>query len=97
MKTATAFIVLVCLLVVKVKGQSLHVKGRCICADKGLDKVSPEAIEKVEIIPPSRSCKRVEIVVTLRPEAGQKCLNPASRFTKYILKAIQKKVSMQKH
>uniref|UniRef100_A0A671L440 Chemokine (C-X-C motif) ligand 11, duplicate 8 n=1 Tax=Sinocyclocheilus anshuiensis TaxID=1608454 RepID=A0A671L440_9TELE len=84
MKTAT-FIVLVCLLVVEVKGHSLEVKGRCICADKGVNKVSRKAIEKVEIILPSPSCKRLEIVVTMRG-AGQKRLNPGSRFTKkYIL------------
>uniref|UniRef100_A0A672MS55 Chemokine interleukin-8-like domain-containing protein n=1 Tax=Sinocyclocheilus grahami TaxID=75366 RepID=A0A672MS55_SINGR len=66
----TTFIVLVCLLVVEVKGD------RCICADKGVNKVSRKAIEKVEII---------------LPRAGQKCLNPGSRFTKkYILTAIQK-------
>uniref|UniRef100_A0A8C1HBJ3 Chemokine (C-X-C motif) ligand 11, duplicate 8 n=1 Tax=Cyprinus carpio carpio TaxID=630221 RepID=A0A8C1HBJ3_CYPCA len=79
MKMAT-FIVLICLLVVKVKGHSLDVKGRCICADKGVNKVSLKAIEKVEIIPPSPSCKRMEIVVTMRG-AEQKCLNPGSRFT----------------
>uniref|UniRef100_A0A671NYK6 Chemokine interleukin-8-like domain-containing protein n=1 Tax=Sinocyclocheilus anshuiensis TaxID=1608454 RepID=A0A671NYK6_9TELE len=41
-KMKTAFIVLVCLLVVEVKGElaTLPMKGRCICA-----------IEKVEIIP----------------------------------------------
>uniref|UniRef100_A0A673FQH5 Chemokine (C-X-C motif) ligand 11, duplicate 8 n=1 Tax=Sinocyclocheilus rhinocerous TaxID=307959 RepID=A0A673FQH5_9TELE len=87
MKTAT-FIVLVCLLVVEVKGHSLDVKGRCICADKGVNKVSRKAIEKVEIILPSPSCKRLEIVVTMRG-AGQKCLNPGSRFTKkYILTSL---------
>uniref|UniRef100_A0A8C2IAA6 Chemokine interleukin-8-like domain-containing protein n=1 Tax=Cyprinus carpio TaxID=7962 RepID=A0A8C2IAA6_CYPCA len=74
MKTAT-FIVLVCLL--------HYVKGRCICADKGGNKVSRKAIEKVEIIPPCPSCKRLEIVVTMRG-AEQKCLNPGSRFTKYL-------------
>uniref|UniRef100_A0A672KS88 C-X-C motif chemokine 11-like n=1 Tax=Sinocyclocheilus grahami TaxID=75366 RepID=A0A672KS88_SINGR len=89
MKTTT-FIVLVCLLVVEVKGHSLDVKGRYICADKGVNKVSRKATEKVEIILPSPSWKRLEIVVTMRG-AGQKCLNPGSRFTKkYILTAIQK-------
>uniref|UniRef100_A0A672KSR4 C-X-C motif chemokine 11-like n=2 Tax=Sinocyclocheilus grahami TaxID=75366 RepID=A0A672KSR4_SINGR len=93
MKTTT-FIVLVCLLVVEVKGHSLDVKGRYICADKGVNKVSRKATEKVEIILPSPSWKRLEIVVTMRG-AGQKCLNPGSRFTKkYILTAIQKMSSM---
>ncbi|KAI2664529.1 C-X-C motif chemokine 11-6 [Labeo rohita] len=62
MNTSTAFIVLVCLLVLEVKSQSLPVKGRCISVDKGLNKVSPKAIKMVEIFPPSHSCKRLEIV-----------------------------------
>uniref|UniRef100_A0A673K2E3 Chemokine interleukin-8-like domain-containing protein n=1 Tax=Sinocyclocheilus rhinocerous TaxID=307959 RepID=A0A673K2E3_9TELE len=75
-KMKTAFIVLVCLLVVEVKGEL--------------------AIEKVEIILSSPSCKRLEIVVSLKREALQKCLNPGSKLTKkYILKVIQKKASMQ--
>uniref|UniRef100_A0A673FSY5 Chemokine interleukin-8-like domain-containing protein n=1 Tax=Sinocyclocheilus rhinocerous TaxID=307959 RepID=A0A673FSY5_9TELE len=54
-----------------------NLKCVCVCA-----------IEKVEIILPSPSCKRLEIVVTMRG-AGQKCLNPGSRFTKkYILTSL---------
>lgn len=43
-------------------GQARVPKGRCFCADKGVNMVPPKLIEKVEIIPPSPSCKTQEIV-----------------------------------
>ncbi|XP_043096037.1 chemokine (C-X-C motif) ligand 11, duplicate 8 isoform X2 [Puntigrus tetrazona] len=91
MKTAAAFIFLVCCIVLEVKGYTLPGKRRCLCADKGVNKISPKAIQKVKIIPPSPSCKRLEILVTLKRGAGQKCLNPGSEIAKYLLKAIQEK------
>ncbi|XP_039505905.1 C-X-C motif chemokine 11-6-like [Pimephales promelas] len=95
MKTFTAMIVLGCLLA-EVKSQASAPKGRCFCADKGVNMVSPKLIEKVEIIPPSPSCKNHEIVVTLKNGKEQKCLKPESKFTqKYIMRALKKR-SLQK-
>ncbi|CAM4539689.1 unnamed protein product [Leuciscus chuanchicus] len=96
MKTFTAMVVLGCLLAVEVKSQARAPKGRCFCADKGVNMVSPKLIEKVEITPPSPSCENQEIVVTLKNGMEQKCLNPESKFTqKYIMKALKKR-SLQK-
>ncbi|XP_016380889.1 C-X-C motif chemokine 11 [Sinocyclocheilus rhinocerous] len=96
MKIITAVVILGCLLVVEVKGQARAPKGRCFCAGKGVNMVPPKLIEKVEIIPPSPSCKTQEIVVTLKNSTEQKCLNPESKFTqKYIMKAVEKR-SLQK-
>uniref|UniRef100_A0A671NV33 Chemokine interleukin-8-like domain-containing protein n=1 Tax=Sinocyclocheilus anshuiensis TaxID=1608454 RepID=A0A671NV33_9TELE len=40
----TAFIVLVCLLVVEVKGEL----GRCICADRGKVEIIPSTLQKCQ-------------------------------------------------
>ncbi|XP_051971482.1 C-X-C motif chemokine 11-6-like [Xyrauchen texanus] len=97
MKSVTAFVLLICLFAVVVKGQAKVLKGRCLCADKGVNMVPPKMIEKVEIIPPSPSCENQEIVVTLKNSTERKCLNPESNFTKnYIVKAIKKQRSQQK-
>ncbi|XP_067296187.1 C-X-C motif chemokine 11-6-like [Pseudorasbora parva] len=96
MTTFTAMVVLVCLLAVEVKSQARAPKGRCLCADQGVNRVPQKLIEKVEIIPPSASCENQEIVVTLKNVTEQKCLNPESKFTqKYIMKALKKR-SLQK-
>ncbi|XP_059405142.1 C-X-C motif chemokine 11-6-like [Carassius carassius] len=95
MKIITAVVILGCLLVVELEGQARFPKGRCFCADKGVNMVPSKLIEKVEIIPPSPSCKTQEIVVTLK-NSRQKCLNPESKFIqKYIMKVVEKR-SLQK-
>ncbi|XP_077087514.1 C-X-C motif chemokine 11-6-like [Siphateles boraxobius] len=92
MKTFAAFVLLACLIAVGVKGQDRSSKGRCFCADKGANMVLVKNIEKVEIIPPSPSCRKHEIIVTLKNGAGQKCMNPESKFTKnVIIKALEKR------
>ncbi|XP_042579349.1 C-X-C motif chemokine 11-6-like [Cyprinus carpio] len=92
MKTIAAFVLLVCLIAVGVKGQDRSSKGRCFCEDKGANMVLVKNIEKVEIIPPSPSCRKHEIIVTLKNGAGRKCMNPESKFTQnVIIKALEKR------
>ncbi|XP_051971496.1 C-X-C motif chemokine 11-6-like [Xyrauchen texanus] len=92
MKTVAAIVILACLLFIDVKGQDRVSKGRCFCADKGVNMVLVKNIEKVEIIPPSPSCGKQEIIVTLKKGAGRKCLNPESQFTQnVIMKALEKR------
>ncbi|XP_051964904.1 C-X-C motif chemokine 11-6-like [Xyrauchen texanus] len=92
MKTGTYIVLLISLFAVEVKGQAKAIKGRCLCADKGVNMVLPKMIEKVEIIPPSPSCENQEIVVTLKNGTERKCLNPESNFTKnYIMKAVKQR------
>ncbi|XP_050966794.1 C-X-C motif chemokine 11-6-like isoform X1 [Labeo rohita] len=92
MKTIAAFALLACLIAVGVKGQDRSSKGRCLCVDKGVNMVLLKNIEKVEIFPPSPSCHKHEIVVTLKNGAGRKCMNPESKFTKnVIIKALEKR------
>ncbi|KAK9974474.1 hypothetical protein ABG768_022567 [Culter alburnus] len=97
MKTIAAFVLLACLIAVGVKGQGKSSKGRCFCADKGANMVLVKNIEKVEIIPPSPSCRKHEIIVTLKNGAGRKCMNPESKFTQNIIKALEKRSQQSVH
>ncbi|XP_056314195.1 C-X-C motif chemokine 11-6-like [Danio aesculapii] len=93
MKTLAAFLLLACLIAGEVNGQDRSSRARCFCVDKGLNMVLMKNLEKVEIFPPSPSCNKHEIVVTLKNGAGQKCLNPESKFTQnVVLKAIGKRM-----
>ncbi|KTF84971.1 hypothetical protein cypCar_00023171 [Cyprinus carpio] len=93
MKTAAVFVFLSCLLATEVQGQTFP-KGRCFCADKGVNVVLLKNIEKVEIIPPSPSCGRQEIIVNLK-STEQKCLNPESKFTQNLIKRALEKIARQ--
>ncbi|RXN34135.1 C-X-C motif chemokine 11-like protein [Labeo rohita] len=75
----------------EVEGQNKFHKGRCLCADKGVDVVLPKNIEKFEIIPPSPSCGKQEIIVTLK-STERKCLNPESKFTQNFIKRALEKI-----
>ncbi|KAL6465586.1 hypothetical protein MHYP_G00257190 [Metynnis hypsauchen] len=92
MKSAVAFVVLACLLMLHVQGQARPSTKRCLCQGSGVNMVRLQRVEKVEVYPPSPSCENVEIIVTLKNGAGQKCLNPESSFAQnYIKRAIKKR------
>ncbi|KAI4871442.1 hypothetical protein NFI96_013070 [Prochilodus magdalenae] len=92
MKSTAAFVVLASVLIVHVQAQARPSVQRCLCQGPGANMVHPRRVEKIEVYPPSPSCGNVEIIVTLKNGAGQRCLNPASRFAQnYIKKAIQKR------
>ncbi|KAK2911802.1 hypothetical protein QQF64_027651 [Cirrhinus molitorella] len=98
MKTIAAFALLACLIAVGVKGQDRSSRGRCLCVDKGANMVLVKNIAKVEIIPPSPSCRRHEIIVTLKNGAGRKCMNPESKFTQnVIIKALERRSQQKAH
>ncbi|XP_017539973.1 C-X-C motif chemokine 11-6-like [Pygocentrus nattereri] len=93
MKTAAAFVFLVCLSVVQ--GQARLSVKRCLCQGSGVNMVRLQRVEKVEVYPPSPSCENVEIIVTFKNSAGQKCLNPESSFAQNYIKTAIKKRSAQ--
>uniref|UniRef100_A0A3B4DPA3 Chemokine interleukin-8-like domain-containing protein n=1 Tax=Pygocentrus nattereri TaxID=42514 RepID=A0A3B4DPA3_PYGNA len=93
MKSAVAFVVL-CLLMLHVQGQARMSVKRCLCQGSGVNMVRLQRVEKVEVYPPSPSCENVEIIVTLKNSAGQKCLNPESSFAQNYIKAAIKKRSL---
>ncbi|KAL7836544.1 hypothetical protein AOLI_G00278280 [Acnodon oligacanthus] len=87
MKSAAAFVL--CLLVVHVQGQARLSVKRCLCQGSQVNMVRLQRVEKVEIHPAGPACENMEIIVTLKNGAGQKCLNPKSSFAQnYIKKAI---------
>ncbi|KAK1792377.1 hypothetical protein P4O66_012336 [Electrophorus voltai] len=92
MKSAAALVLLACLVIVHVQGQAMSSVRRCLCQGPRLNMVRPQNIDKVEIYPASAYCENVEIIVTLKKDAGQKCLKPESKFAQnYIKRAIQKR------
>ncbi|XP_036454628.1 C-X-C motif chemokine 11-6-like [Colossoma macropomum] len=98
MKSTAAFVVVACVLMVHVQGQARPSVRRCLCQGSGLNMVRLQRVEKIEVYPASPSCENIEMIVTLKNGAGQKCLNPASNFAKnYIKKAIQKRSAETKH
>ncbi|XP_056314196.1 C-X-C motif chemokine 11-6 [Danio aesculapii] len=90
MKTAALF--LVCLLATQIYGQKKI--NRCLCVGKGLDMVLLRNIEKFEIIHPSPSCGKQEIIVTMK-SSEQKCLNPESKFTQELIRRALEKMIQQ--
>ncbi|XP_074848135.1 C-X-C motif chemokine 11-6-like [Carettochelys insculpta] len=83
------------LLAAETKGQLTSRQGRCSCLDKGSDFVQRKALGKIEVIPKSSFCDHMEIIVTLKPTGGQKCLNPNSKWVQKMLTNLIKKRSLQ--
>ncbi|XP_066510320.1 C-X-C motif chemokine 11-6-like [Hoplias malabaricus] len=94
MKTA-AVLALICLLLVDVRGQARNPKGRCWCADAGLKMVRLNRVEKLEILPPSASCGKQEIIAVMKDGAGKKCLNPESNFVQDLIKRMMETKKQQ--
>ncbi|XP_060764076.1 C-X-C motif chemokine 11-6-like [Neoarius graeffei] len=92
MKSAAVFVAVACLLFVHVQGQARTNSRRCLCQGSLVNTVHIKRIDKIEFYPASASCQNVEIIVTLKNSAEQKCLNPESEFSqKLITKTIKKR------
>ncbi|KAM6176365.1 C-X-C motif chemokine 10-like [Erethizon dorsatum] len=63
---------------------------RCTCIETSTQSVNPRSFEKLEIIPASQSCPRVEIIATMKKNGEKRCLNPESKAIKNLLKAVKK-------
>ncbi|XP_006987283.1 C-X-C motif chemokine 10 [Peromyscus maniculatus bairdii] len=63
---------------------------RCSCIKIDDRPVKPRALGKLEIIPASQSCPRVEIIVTMKKTEEKRCLNPDSEAVKSLLKLVSK-------
>ncbi|KAG5280728.1 hypothetical protein AALO_G00063340 [Alosa alosa] len=94
MKSAALLALLAVLLFGDVRGQRDPL-GRCMCLDAGANAIRPNRIERLEVLPPSPSCPNLEIIVTLKDNGGQMCLNPESSFAKNFIKKAIKKRSAQ--
>ncbi|KAL6047999.1 hypothetical protein STEG23_036120 [Scotinomys teguina] len=64
---------------------------RCFCINIDDRPVKPRTLGKLEIIPASQSCPRIEIIVTMKKTEEKRCLNPESEAIKSLLKIVSKK------
>ncbi|XP_062399254.1 C-X-C motif chemokine 11-6-like [Sardina pilchardus] len=94
MKSAALLALLAVLLFVDVRGQR-DSAGRCKCLDAGVNAIRPNRIERLEVLPASASCPNMEIIVTLKENGGEKCLNPESKLAINFVKRAIKKRSTQ--
>ncbi|XP_057585346.1 C-X-C motif chemokine 11 isoform X1 [Hippopotamus amphibius kiboko] len=69
-----------------VQGFPMFKRGRCLCTGSGVKAVKVAYIEKVSIIYPSNNCDKTEVIITLKANKGQRCLNPKSKQAKVIRK-----------
>ncbi|KAM7326538.1 hypothetical protein ACRRTK_015016 [Alexandromys fortis] len=79
---ATAFAVLIC--ATAVQGFTMFRAGRCLCIDPGVKAVRKADIERVSVIYPTSGCNKVEVIVTLKANKGERCLNPKSKQARII-------------
>ncbi|XP_006003779.1 C-X-C motif chemokine 10 [Latimeria chalumnae] len=92
MKTATAGVILTLLLSAALtQGALIFGKGRCLCKEKGSNFIQPKLIQKLEVIPVSSYCDRIEIIVTLKTTGQRWCLNPESNRVQKLISTITKK------
>ncbi|XP_007947221.1 C-X-C motif chemokine 10 [Orycteropus afer afer] len=75
------------------QGIPLSRTPRCSCIKINDRPVNARSLEKLEMIPASLSCPRVEIIATMKKNGEKRCLNPESKNVKNILKAIRKERS----
>ncbi|XP_029800591.1 C-X-C motif chemokine 10 [Suricata suricatta] len=75
------------------QGIPLSRTPRCTCIKISDRSINPRSLEKLEVIPASQSCPRVEIIATMKKNGEKRCLNPDSKTIKNLVKAISKERS----
>lgn len=75
------------------QGIPLSRTTRCTCIKISDGSINPRSLEKLEVIPASQSCPRVEIIATLKKNGEKRCLNPEAKKIKSLLKVISKERS----
>ncbi|XP_069869155.1 C-X-C motif chemokine 10 [Dipodomys merriami] len=88
-------ILLCCLIILTlngIQGIPLSRTIRCSCIKISSRPVSPKSLDKLEIIPKSKSCEQVEVIATMK-NGEKRCLNPESKAIKKLLKNVTKERS----
>ncbi|KAM4855004.1 C-X-C motif chemokine 10 [Thomomys bottae] len=75
-----------------IQGIPLSRMARCSCITISTGPIKAKSFKKLEIIPESQSCQRVEIIATMK-NGEKRCLNPESKAIKNLLKTISKERS----
>ncbi|XP_021505567.2 C-X-C motif chemokine 11 [Meriones unguiculatus] len=78
-----------------VQGFVMFKGGRCLCIGPGAKAVRKADIERVSVIHPSNGCDKVEVIVTLKAQKGQRCLDPRSKQARLIRQKIEKNNSLK--
>ncbi|KAL4617477.1 C-X-C motif chemokine 11-1-like [Arapaima gigas] len=78
------------MLFIPMKGVVIAPRERCLCVDGGVNFIPRKTIQKIDIHFPGPACKYTEIIVTLKGEGEQKCLNSETSFAKNLIKKAQK-------
>ncbi|XP_006079228.1 C-X-C motif chemokine 10 isoform X2 [Bubalus kerabau] len=86
----SGFLIFCLILLTLSQGIPLSRNTRCSCIEISNGSVNPRSLEKLEVIPASQSCPRVEIIATMKKNGEKRCLNPESKTIKNLLKAINK-------
>ncbi|XP_046947396.1 C-X-C motif chemokine 10 [Lynx rufus] len=73
-----------------IQGIPLSRTPRCTCIKISELSVNLRSLEKLEVIPASHFCPRVEIIATMKKNGEKTCLNPESKTIKNLVKAISK-------
>ncbi|XP_048220424.1 C-X-C motif chemokine 11 isoform X2 [Perognathus longimembris pacificus] len=79
-----------------VQGFPMFRGGRCLCLGPRASAVKVAHIEKVAILYPSNSCDHMEVIVTLKAQKGQRCLDPRSKQASSMIKQAQRKSFLKK-
>ncbi|NP_001108412.1 C-X-C motif chemokine 10 [Equus przewalskii] len=92
-QSAVLILCLIFLTLSGTQGIPLSRTARCTCINISDRPIPPRSLEKLEMIPASQSCQRVEIIATMKKNGEKRCLNPESKTVKNLLKAISKQRS----
>nr|XP_055153268.1 C-X-C motif chemokine 11 isoform X1 [Symphalangus syndactylus] len=92
---AIALAMILCATVVQ--GFPMFKRGRCLCIGPGVKAVKVADIEKASIIYPSNNCDKIEVIITLKENKGQRCLNPKSKQARLIIKLKERILKISKH
>ncbi|XP_007651361.1 C-X-C motif chemokine 11 [Cricetulus griseus] len=89
---AIALAVIIC--ATTIQGFSVFKRGRCLCIGPLAKAVKMADIETVSILHRSYSCDKVEVIVTLKAQKRQRCLDPNSKQGR-LIQAIAEKKSLR--
>ncbi|KAK6494793.1 C-X-C motif chemokine 10-like [Huso huso] len=87
----TAIFFVAFILFAAVEGSPLYNKGRCRCIGSSADFIHLKRIEKFEVIPATPMCQQIEIVVTMKDTAEERCMNPKSKQAQNIINLLKKR------
>ncbi|KAM5337316.1 C-X-C motif chemokine 11 isoform 1-T2 [Glossophaga mutica] len=90
-----AIVLAVILCATAAQGFPMFKGGRCLCIGPGAKAVKVANIEKVSVFFPSNYCNKIEVIITLKAQKRQRCLNPQSKQASIIIKKVEEMNSLK--